>query len=226
MTKHDDVLNELVYLIDDVVYDFYAQTNELIAKKQKQETLLQFRDQTIATINDMNVRSLAMISELKSSTLVSQRAESLLQKNREIVESALSFIDKTSDRNGLGDAISNIASSVVDHAVEFKTRFDATGVLDKIVEGTQVGVEKVKQGYTSLNENPHVIKGKEVLVEKSQEVLETGKQILKEGSKYLSEKRDGIRLSDENNAQATIYDNEGLEAMVQEVVQDEESENN
>ncbi len=53
MTKYDDILNELVYKIDDVVYDFYSKSNELIATKANQDRLFTFRDKTINTINDI-----------------------------------------------------------------------------------------------------------------------------------------------------------------------------
>ena len=77
MSKYDAYLTDVVYEIDDVIYDFYQKSNELISKKRNQEKLFEYRDKTIETINDMNVRSLEIIADVRKKELVEERANLL-----------------------------------------------------------------------------------------------------------------------------------------------------
>lgn len=226
MNKYDDILNELVYQIDDVVYDFYSHTNELIGKKQNQESLLKFRDKTISTINDMNVRSLEIISGLKSEDLVRERAEHLLNKNKEIVESAMNFIHASNDKSELVESVQKFAENVYGQAKEIKTKLDESGVVDRLFEGAQMGLHKVQKGVEDLNQNPQFVKGKEVVIEKSKEALVKGAKIIQEGTKFVNDKLEKTTpKTDTDNQEIFKEDNSELKSIFDEVVREEKSDN-
>ena len=227
MNKYDDILNELVYKIDDIVYDFYSQTNELISKKQNQDNLLKFRDKTITTINDMNVRSLEIISGLKSADLVRERSEHLLNKNQEIVDSAMNFINSANDKSELVETVQKFAENVYGQAKDMKAKLEESGVVERLLEGAQLGLSKVQKGVEDLNQNPQFVKGKEVVIEKSKEALVAGTKILKEGTKFVNDKLDKNTTStDVETPDIFQEDNNELKSIFDEVVREEKSDNN
>lgn len=227
MNKYDDILNELVYQIDDIVYDFYSQTNELISKKQNQDNLLKFRDKTITTINDMNVRSLEIISGLKSGDLVKERSEHLLNKNQEIVDSAMNFINSANDKSELVESVQKFAENVYGQAKDMKAKLDESGVVERLLEGAQLGLSKVQKGVEELNQNPQFVKGKEVVIEKSKEALVAGTKILKEGTKFVNDKLDkNLTPTEEETPDIFQEDNNELKSIFDEVVREEKSDNN
>lgn len=227
MNKYDDILNELVYQIDDIVYDFYSQTNELISKKQNQDNLLKFRDKTITTINDMNVRSLEIISGLKSGELVKERSEHLLNKNQEIVDSAMNFIHSANDKSELVESVQKFAENVYGQAKDMKAKLDESGVVERLLEGAQLGLSKVQKGVEELNQNPQFVKGKEVVIEKSKEALVAGTKILKEGTKFVNDKLDkNVTPTDEETPDIFQEDKNELKSIFDEVVREEKSDNN
>lgn len=226
MSKYDTILNELVYQIDDIAYDFYSQTNEKISRKQNQDSLLKFRDKTIATINDMNVRSLEIISGLKSEELVAERAQHLLTKNHEIVNSALAFIDASNDKSEIVESVQRFADTVYTQAKGLKAKIDESGVVDRLFEGAQQGLSKVKSGVEELNQNPQFVKSKEAVIEKSKDVLLTGAKLVKEGSKKVSDHFEKYQDANASSDEVIFKEeNDDLESIFDEVVREEKSEN-
>lgn len=187
MSKYDEVLNELVYRIDDVVYSFYSESNEIIANKRSQERLLTFRDNTLNTINDMNVRSLEIISGFKNRDLIDERAETLLSKNESIVASALEVLEAAPNRSDFLEEVNVFASSVLDSAKEVINKVDASGTVDKIVDVAQDGFKKAKYGLDEFAHNPKVIEGTKVLKEKTKDAVDLGSKLVKDGSQKLAD---------------------------------------
>ncbi|WZU00466.1 hypothetical protein MGH68_12945 [Erysipelothrix sp. D19-032] len=170
MTKYDDILNELVYKIDDVVYDFYSKSNELIATKANQDRLFTFRDKTINTINDMNVRSLEMISGFRSESLVRERTENLYDKNIQLIQSAYDVIEASPNKSEFLEDVQNFASGVYTQAKDMVKRVEDSGAIDRITDSAQVGFKKVQDSWDEFATNPTVVKNVETLKEKTKEV--------------------------------------------------------
>lgn len=225
MAKYDDILNELVYQIDDVVYSFYSESNEIISRKQNQERLLDFREKTIATINDMNVRSLEIISQLKDENLVRERAVKLLEKNEELASSAIQFIEASTDKSELIQGLQKFSDKVYESAKEIKQKVDESGVVERLLEGAQEGVKVAQKGIEQLNQNPQFVKGKGIVIEKSKEALNLGAKWLKEGSKNVNDNSDTSTDSTDFD-QSEIFKEtvEDLESLVDEVVWEEKSD--
>lgn len=203
MSKYDEILNELVYQIDDLVYDFYSKSNELIANKKDQERLLTFRDKTLNTINEMNVRSLEKISEFRSDTLIRERAEHLITKNEELIQSALEVINSSADKSEILEDIQTIASGVYASAKDVKRKIDESGVIDKAIEKANVGIDKAKEGLEELSKDPRFIRGTEIVKEKSKEAFDYGNKIVKEGTKKVA---DYIEKKSPKNEDSEIID--------------------
>lgn len=187
MNKFDEVLNELVYQIDDIVYGFYSKSNEVIATKRSQERLLTFRDNTLSTVNDMNVRSLEIIAGFKNRDLVDTRAEKLLVKNQSIVNSALEVLQAAPARSDFMDDVSDFASSVIDSAKDVVQKVEASGVVDKVVDVAQESFLKAKSGIEDFSKNPKVIEGTKVLKDKTKEAVDLGSKFVKENSRKLAD---------------------------------------
>ncbi len=187
MSKHDELLNELVYQIDDIVYDFYSKSNEIIAGKRSQERLLEFRDNSLNTINDMNVRSLEIISDFKKRELVEQRAINLLVKNEEIVASVLNVLETAPNKSDLVKDVTQIATNLYDSAKKVVKNIEESEAFDKIVDATQTGFHKVVQGVDDLSKDERVIKGKEVIIDKTKEAVDLSAHFVKESTKKVSD---------------------------------------
>ncbi|QIK70329.1 hypothetical protein G7062_08485 [Erysipelothrix sp. HDW6C] len=188
MSKYDDILNELVYQIDDVVYEFYSKSNEIIAVKSEQERLLSFRDKTINTINDMNVRSLEIISEFKNEALVKERAEALLAKNKDLVASSLSILQGSPDKNEFLEDVQNLATGVYESAKDVFKKIEDSGVVDRIADKANEGFKKVQEGLEEFSKHPTVQKSADIIKEKTKEAVEAGSKLVKDGTKFVTDK--------------------------------------
>ena len=143
MSKYDAFLTEVVYEIDDVIYNFYQKSNEVISKKRNQESLFEYRDKTIETVNDMNVRSLEIISSVKKREIVEERAAVLIQRNEEILASALNVIEVAPSRGDLMHEVKEAAAQVLDKAGLFVSNFQKSDTYHTIKKGTA----KLKEKY-------------------------------------------------------------------------------
>lgn len=187
MSKYDELLNELVYQIDDVVYNFYSQSNEIIATKNGQERLLTFRDKTLNTINDMNVRSLEIIADFKNSELIQERAEHLLQKNKDIVNSSLDVLRAAPERNEFLDDLGNLATGIYESAKTTFQKVEEYETFDRFKESAMQGLKKVQKGLDDFAKHPNVVKGTEIVKEITKEAVDAGSQIVKETSKSVND---------------------------------------
>ncbi|CAM4294709.1 hypothetical protein H9L01_07550 [Erysipelothrix inopinata] len=186
MSKYDDVLNELVYQIDDIVYEFYNKSNEIIARKSDQDRLLTFRDKTLATINDMNVRSLEIISDFKNKELVEARAEQLLKKNRQIVSSSLDIINSASDKSEFLEDVTSFATGVYESAKEAVSKVEGFASFERLKEKTSDGFKRATDGLDEFMNHPNVTRGTETVKEKTKDALDAGGRLVKEGSDRLA----------------------------------------
>ncbi|MDE8257069.1 hypothetical protein [Erysipelothrix rhusiopathiae] len=187
MSKYDEILNELVYQIDDVVYNFYSESNEIIAAKNGQERLLTFRDKTLNTINDMNVRSLEIIAGFKDSDLIQERAEHLLEKNKDIVNSALEVLRAAPERNEFFDDLGNLATGIFESAKTTFQKVEESETFDRFKEGALSGLKKMQKGLDDLAKHPGVVKSTEIVKEKTKEAVDAGTQIVKDTSKNVTD---------------------------------------
>lgn len=207
MSKYDDLLNEVVYKIDDIVYDFYSKSNALIAKKKAQERLIDFREKTLNTINDMNVRSLEIIASLKDEQLVQTRIDTLLEKNHNIIESSLSVIEMSPNRIEILSDISELANNVFESAKKTVEKVEESETFEKIKTKTAQGVQKTKDVIEDISTNPNVVKSAEYIKEKTKEVVEVSAALVRDGAKKASEwysdfneKKDKENTSEEETA--------------------------
>lgn len=187
MNKYDEILNELVYEIDDVVYEFYSKSNQVISKKRNQDRLLDFRDKSLNTINEMNVRSLEIISSFKDKTLVEERCASLLNKNHNLVNSVLEILDESPSKHEFVEDVVKMASNVYDSTKDLLTKMDTNAKFEKAKEMAQAGIVKASESLDELNKDERVIKSKAIIKEKANEASEYGSKILKESSNKLSD---------------------------------------
>lgn len=205
MNKYDEILNELVYEIDDVVYDFYSQSNDIISHKKNAERLLEYRDQSLNTVNEMNVRSLEIISDIKKRDLVEARAAALLQKNRDLVASILLVLEAAHRRSDVLEEIEQYAHKALDGAKRVLKNVEASDAYDKIKSVSASTLDLAKEKIDDITHDERFIKGKEVVIEKSLEAVELGATALKEGNRKLSDwiadKRD-VHPQEDHEAQA------------------------
>lgn len=180
MNKYDELLNALVYEIDNLVYDFYSKSNELIAHKSGQEQLLDFRDKSVDTINTMNIRSLEMISQLKKQEVLEERAEHLIAKNKELISSSLDVIQAAPNKSELLEDLGKLSSNMYESAKEVVTKVEESGVIDRFIN-------KTKDTFDDIANHPNVKKGTEAMKEKTKEFVDAGSKQLKKGGEKLSE---------------------------------------
>lgn len=180
MTRHEEILNELVYRLDDLIYDFYRDSNELIANKSNQDRLIHFRDQTVETINKMNVRSLEVISSLRRQEDVIERGEKLIEKNEELIASSFEVIDSSPNKSELMEDLGALSASMYDSAKKVVSKVEESGVIDRFVN-------KTKEGLSQVANHPTVQKGTEAVKEKTKEAVDFGAEALKEGGEKISE---------------------------------------
>lgn len=223
MSKYDEILNELVYQIDDLIYDFYTRSNALVVNKRNQEQLLEFRDKTIATINDMNVRSLEMISALKSEALVIERTEHLLEKNKTLVASAMNVIDGSPSKSDFLEDVSNIASDLYESAKNTYKKVEETGVIDRIREKSAEGLKIAQEGFEEFANHPTVKKSAEVVSEKAKEAYEVGSKVVQDGAKFVADKFNQAK-NDVEDSEIYKETEDTLQDVIDEVVNDKEGE--
>lgn len=183
MSKYDEVLNELVYQIDDIVYGFYSTSNEIISSKRSQERLITFRDNALTTLNDMNVRSLELIAGFKNKNLIEERAEKLLAKNQNIVDSALLVLTEAPNRSDVMDNINEFASSVIHTAKDVFHKVEKSDLADAAKEE----LIKAKESLEDLANNPKVIEGTKIIKEKTKDAYDLGSQIVKDQSRKFAQ---------------------------------------
>ena len=176
MSKYDEILNELVYRIDDIVYDFYSQSNEIISRKKATERLLEYRDQSLNTVNEMNVRSLEIISDIKKKDLVEDRAEAILN----VLEAAPNKSDVLED---LGE----FANKALDSAKDVIKNVESSEAFDKLKTASKSSIDFAKEKYDDITHDERFIKGKEVIIDKTKEAVDVSAAALKEGSQKLSD---------------------------------------
>lgn len=186
MNKYDDVLNELVYQIDDIVYEFYSRSNDIIAFKKAPERLLEYRDQSLNTVNEMNVRSLELISEIKKKDLLEERAETLLQKNHELVNSILEVLMAAPNKSDLLDDLGEFASKVVDGTKDVLKSVEASEAFDKLKSVSSSSIDFAKEKIDEISQDERFIKGKEIVKDKTKEAVDLSASALKEGTSKLS----------------------------------------
>lgn len=187
MNKYDEILNELVYEIDDIVYDFYSQSNALIAHKKGQDRLIEYRDQSLDTVNEMNVRSLEIISDIKKRDLVQERAAKLLDKNRQLVASILEVIEAAPNKSEFMEDLSGFVSNALDGAKQVVKNVEASEGFDKVKDITAQSIDKAKETIDNISHDERFIKGKEVIKDKTKEAVEFSSQVIKDGSKKLAD---------------------------------------
>lgn len=207
MNKYDEILNELVYQIDDIVYDFYSQSNEIIASKKDSERLLEYRDQSLNTVNEMNVRSLEIISDIKKRELVETRAEALLVKNQELVQSILKVLEAAPNRSDVLEDIEEFAHKALDGAKKVIKQVEASETYETIKKKGKSTLSYTKDKLDDIAQDERFIKGKELVIEKSKEAAVLGSTALKEGNRKLSDwiadKKD---TQTEENHEESVHD--------------------
>lgn len=187
MTKYDDILNELVYEIDDVVYDFYSQSNEIISRKKSTQRLLEYRDQSLDTVNEMNVRSLEIISDIKKRDLVEERAEKLLIKNAELTKSILAVLEAAPNKSEVLDNVSEFATKAIESVKSAVKTAEQSATYDKIKDVAAHSIDVAKETVDTITHDERFISGKEVIKDKTKDAIEFSAQVVKDGSKRLSE---------------------------------------
>lgn len=184
MSKFDDYLTEIVYEIDDLIYDFYKQSNDMIALKQNQEKLIDFRDKTITTLNDMNVRSLEVISQFKNREMVESRVEILVHKNQSILDSALSVIDSDLTR---GSFVKDLYQNVVSGAKRVVDVTSDPENIEKIKTTAQKGYEKVKDTLQNVSDDPRFQNGVKRAKDVAVDAISIGNDALRSSSLKLKD---------------------------------------
>ena len=187
MSKYDEILNELVYRIDDIVYDFYSQSNEIISRKKATERLLEYRDQSLNTVNEMNVRSLEIISDIKKKDLVEDRAEALIQKNEDLVQSILNVLEAAPNKSDVLEDLGEFANKALDSAKDVIKNVESSEAFDKLKTASKSSIDFAKEKYDDITHDERFIKGKEVIIDKTKEAVDVSAAALKEGSQKLSD---------------------------------------
>lgn len=185
MTKYNDYLTEVVYQIDDIIYDFYKKSNELIATKRNHENLIDFRDKTISTVNDMNIRALEIISSLKKDDIVEQRVEILLDRNTNILESSLTVINNTPAKGDLFNEMKTAAKEAIVHTNKALNDFQDSDTFANIKRTTEDGYTRLKDAIKNVSQDDRVQKGIQTAKEKSKELLEAGEKVFHEGEEKV-----------------------------------------
>ncbi len=195
MSKYNDYLTEIVYQIDDIIYDFYRKSNELIAKKRNAEALIDFRDNTISTVNDMNVKALELIASFKKDNLVEERAEILLERNREILDSSYQVLLSAPNKGEFFEEMKEAAKDAIDYTSKAVNDFQASETYANIKEATGKGYTRLKDAVVKVSQDERVKEGFDTVKSKSAEAFHKGETVLK---KWWHEvKEDSEEFSDD-----------------------------
>ena len=181
MSKYDAFLTEVVYEIDDVIYNFYQKSNELIKSKRNQEKLFEYRDKTIETVNDMNVRSLEIISSVKKRDIVEERSALLVQRNEQILQSALDVIETSPSRGDLVHEVKVAAAQMLGKASDMLHNVQKSDTYNNLKEGTVKGYERLRDKVKEISEDERVQEGLKTAKDKSIEIYHKGGELVSEG---------------------------------------------
>lgn len=179
MSKYNEYLTEIVYQIDDLIYDFYRKSNELIATKRNTENLLEFRDNTIDTVNDMNVRALEMIASFKKDVLVEERAEILLERNKDILDSAYKVILKSPSKGELFSEVKDAAKDALNYASDKVNDFQKSDTYANLKDYTEKGYTRLKDAVEKVSQDQRVQDSVQTVKEKTTEALSKGETLVK-----------------------------------------------
>lgn len=187
MSKYDAFLTEVVYEIDDVIYDFYKKSNDLIKSKRNQEKLFEYRDKTIETVNDMNVRSLEIIASVKKRDIVEERSALLVQRNELILQSALDVIETSPSRGDLVHEVKVAAAQVLGKASDMFHNVQKSETYNNLKEGTVKGYERLRDKVKEISEDERVQDGLKTAKDKSKEIYHKGGELVSEGVEKFKE---------------------------------------
>lgn len=176
MSKYNEYLTEIVYQIDDIIYEFYRSSNDLIATKRNTEDLLSFRDETISTVNNMNVRALEMIASFKKDSLVEERSEILLQRNKDILESASNVISNSPAKGELFNEVKDAAKDALKYTSDKVHEFQDSDTYANIKDYTEKGYVRLKDAIRRVSQDERVQAAKD----KSKEAYHKGEEKLKD----------------------------------------------
>lgn len=185
--KNHDILNELVYQIDDVVYAFYTESNVLIASKKQQEVCLDFRERALNTINEMNVRSLELLSEVKDESVVEARAAHLLQQNQALVDRALDVIARAPGRFEFAENVQEMIQQAQHASKEAFERIRVSDGFESFMEKARDGFDKSKDAISQVFDKAHVKETTEQMARATKEAYEVSSHALHEGVEALSD---------------------------------------
>lgn len=177
MSKYNDYLTEVAYEIDEIMYDYYTRSNQLISKRRNQDKLIVYRDKSIETVNDMNVRSLKILSGVKNLDLMRDRAEILLSRNEDILASSLDVINSAPLKSDFIHDVSNIASAAYSGALDALDHFAKSDTYESIKEGASKGYVKLKDVIENISNDPSVKETIKTVKEKSKELIDSGEEI-------------------------------------------------
>src|SRR5690554_1501626 len=187
MSKYDAFLTEVVYEIDDVIYDFYQKSNDLIKSKRNQEKLFEYRDKTIETVNDMNVRSLEIIASVKKRDIVEERSALLVQRNELILQSALDVIETSPSRGDLVHEVKVAAAQVLGKASDMFHNVQKSETYNNLKEGTVKGYERLRDKVKEISEDERVQDGLKTAKDKSKEIYHKGEELVSDGVEKFKE---------------------------------------
>lgn len=188
MSKHDTFLTEIVYDIDDIIYDFYQKSNQAILKKRNQAKLFEYRDKTIETVNDMNVRSLEMIARLKKSEMVEERSKILVERNQSILDSALDVINASPSKGDFMSEVKEAATQALDKATDVMVNITHTEAYKNLKEGTTKGYERLRDKVKEISQGETVQKG----LAKAKDIYEEGTEKVKDWTHKVDEEVDEL----------------------------------
>ena len=196
MNKHEDYLTEIAYEIDEIMYDYYTRSNHLIAKRRNQEKLITYRDKSIETVNDMNVRSLQILAGVKNLDLLKERAEILIGRNEEILASSLDVINSLPVKGDFIEEVTHIATSAYAGAMDALDSFTRSETYGTLKEGASKGYVKLRDTIENISKDPKVKETIEVVKDKSKELLHSGEEVAIDAYKKIE---DWIASDEENN---------------------------
>lgn len=187
MSKYNEYLTEIVYQIDDIIYEFYRKSNDLIATKRNTEELLSFRDETITTINNMNVRALEMIASFKKDQLVEERSEILLQRNKDILDSAQTVIENSPSKGELFNEVKDAAKDALKYTSDKVQEFQSSDTYANIKDYTEKGYVKLRDAVQRVSSDKRVQDGVQTAKDFSKEALKKGEEAYHKGEAKLKD---------------------------------------
>lgn len=214
MNKHDDFLTNIVYEIDDIVYEYYRKTNEVIAQKRDQERLIDYRDKTIDTINDMNVRSLEIIAAIKSHEMVETRANILIERNQSILESSWQVITSAANRSEFLEDIASAATQLYEGAKKTVRKVEQTDTFHKVKESAADGYVRLRDAVENISSDPRVQEGIKIAKETTKDVIHAGEKVMSEGGEKL---KSWIKEAKEKSSESKEKSEDTLKEVVEEV---------